>query len=98
MAFRARKRALLQQGKIHWVFNQANRALTLIESENPSEMLVGLQMLSAYDIPAIRIKAFPRLMQLSQHSNTQVARLAEHIIESSQSSKIPEHKVLMKVS
>jgi hypothetical protein len=98
MAIHARKRAVRQQAKILWVFDQANRALTLIQSENSNEVLVGLQMLSAYDIPSIRIKAFPRLMQLSHDSNSQVARLARRIIEVSQSSKFPEQNVLTKVS
>jgi hypothetical protein len=79
-AIRARKRALAEQEKIHWVLDQANRALDMIKDEDPSNILVGLQMLSAYDIPSIRVKAIPRLIELTQYTNKQVAQLAKHVI------------------
>jgi hypothetical protein len=83
-AIRAHRRALAEQRKIRWVFDQANRALDMIKNDKPSTILAGLQLLSAYDIPPVRMKAFPRLMELTQHSDKQVAELAEHVIELSQ--------------
>lgn len=90
MAWRARKRAMSKQKAIHWVFDQANRALMLIESEKPEEILIGLEMLWAYDIPAIRLKAFTRLMELTQHDNHQVAQLSKHVIRLAQSASSSE--------
>ena len=91
-AIRARKRALAEQRKINWVLAQASRALNMIKSEDPKEILVGLQMLSVYDIPSIRVKAFPRLMELTKGGNKQVAELAELIIELAQSKNLSEAK------
>lgn len=82
LAIRARKRAIREQEKIQWVFEEANRALTLIESGNPSEIIVGLQMLSVFDIPSIHVQASTRLVDLSQNDNKQIAQLAKHIIQS----------------
>lgn len=84
-AFRMRRRAVSDQARIVRVFEAANRSLELIEDENPNEILVGLQMLSVYDIPSIHIKALPRLIRLTQHDNRQVAELARRVIEISQS-------------
>ena len=86
LAFRARKQVILQQARIDWVFHQSRRALQLIASKDPNEVLTGLQILSVFDIPSIRIKAFPQLMELRQSSNSQVAQLAKHVIELSQTS------------
>jgi hypothetical protein len=81
----ARKRAVAEQAKIHRLFDAAKRALILIESEDDDKILVGLQLLSVYDIGSIRMKAFPRLMQLSNYQNKQIAELAKHVIRLSQS-------------
>jgi hypothetical protein len=96
MAFLARKRAVAEQAKIHRVFDDAKRALNLIASESPDEILVGLQILSVYDIASVRIKAFPRLMQLTGHDNKQIAQLAEHVIKLSQVAEIPWQTSLTK--
>jgi hypothetical protein len=85
LSFLARKRAVAERAKINRLFESAKRALLLIESEKPDEILVGLQLLSVYDIASIRIKAIPRLIQLTDHDNKQIAELAKHIIELSQS-------------
>lgn len=90
MTWVTRKRAVAEQMKIRKVFDDAKRALELIESDDPNKILAGLQTLSIYDIPSIRMRAFPRLMQLRRHVNTQVGELAEHIIELSQSGELPE--------
>jgi hypothetical protein len=94
LSFRARKRAVAEHEKIQSVFDQAERALALIQSEDPDDIIVGLGLLSAYDIAAIRIKAFPRLMQLTNHQNKQVTELAERIIKLCESAEILREDVL----
>lgn len=94
MSFRAKKRAVAEHAKIHRLFDAAKRALILIESDDDKEILVGLQLLSVYDIGSIRIKALPRLIKLRDNKNKQIAELAKHIIHLSQSgeSKVAQIK------
>jgi hypothetical protein len=91
-AIRARKRAMAEQEKIHRVLEEANRALKMINSNDSGEIIIGLHMLSVYDIPSIRMKAFPRLMELIQATDKQVAELAKYVIELSQSQALPVRK------
>jgi hypothetical protein len=88
MAIIARRRAVAEHEKIRRVFKEALRAVNLIESNDPREILIGLQILSAYDIPTVRLKAFPRLMLLASHGNKQVRDLAKYIIELSQKTDV----------
>ena len=54
--------------KIEWALNELNRALSQIHSDDDNEVMAGLQTLSSFKDPAIQIKAFPRLTELT-HSN-----------------------------
>lgn len=87
LAFRARAKVISQQAKIQWVHFQAERALSLINSEEPADILIGLQMLSVFDIASVRLRAFPRLIELKRNGNKHVAELAEYAIRVSQSSE-----------
>jgi hypothetical protein len=70
---------------------QLRRALRQVISEEEEEILAGLQTLSVLNDP-LRLKALPRLVELTNSENRRIAKQARATIERiSYSANLPKH-------
>lgn len=74
--YRVRQDVRRKQEALNWVYEQLDRALRMIESKDPDEICVGLQVLSSLNDPVVRTKALGRLAELTHHENRYVAEQA----------------------
>lgn len=75
--FRAYKEAIANQRKIQWAVVQMERAIDQINTTNDDVIIAGLQTLSMLNVPNLRLRALPRLKELTHNSNENIARHAE---------------------
>jgi len=81
VAIRLQREARRNQGDIEWLQVQLKRALTQINSNNPDEILAGLQTISVLNDPAARLQALSRLSALLASANESVAEQAKATVE-----------------
>ena len=81
VTYRVRQAVRKKQEALNWVYEQLDRALKMIESKNPDEICVGLQMISTLNDPVVRLKAMSRLAELRNHENRAVAEQAGVTLE-----------------
>lgn len=60
-----------------WIQVELDRAWSLIESRDESEVLAGLQILTVLGSSIIHLHFFRRLLALTQHTNVRVAEHAQ---------------------
>jgi hypothetical protein len=81
VTYRVRQEVRAKQEALNWIYEQLDRALDLIDSKDPDEICVGLQMISTLNDPVVRLKALNRLVELSRHENRCVAEQAGVALE-----------------
>ncbi|MFL6274461.1 MAG: hypothetical protein ACJ74G_04555 [Blastocatellia bacterium] len=75
-AYRLRRVARLQYEQILWIQDQAQRALTQMQSKDPDTVVTGLQNLRALTDPNVALEALETLEKLIQSSNHDIAEQA----------------------
>lgn len=75
--FRAYREAMAKQKKLQWAVEQMERAIDQINSHDQDIIIAGLQTLSMLNVPDLRLRALPRLKELTQNSNELIARHAQ---------------------
>lgn len=75
--FSAYKEAMSNQRKVQWAVEQMERAIDQINSNNDDVIIAGLQTLSMLNLPNLRLRALPRIKELTHNSNEIIARHAE---------------------
>ena len=98
--FRLRKKAKTRLKDFEWSMIQVERALTLIHTNDKDEIIAGIHILSAINHPS-RLKALPRLMELTRHEDRGVVEAVNVLIaklgHSFQKQTNPESKVYASV-
>src|SRR6185369_16316890 len=75
--FRAYREAMSKQKKLQWAVEQMERAIDQINSHDQDVIIAGLQTLSMLNVPDLRLRALPKLKELTQDSNELIARHAQ---------------------
>lgn len=75
--YRAYREAIANQRKIQWAVVQMERAIDQINTSNDDVIMAGLQTLSILNVPNLRLRALPRLKELTNNSNENIAKHAE---------------------
>lgn len=75
--FRAYREAIDNQKKIQWAVEQMERAIDQINTSNDAAIIAGLQTLSMLNVPNLRVRALPRLKELTHNANENIAKHAE---------------------
>lgn len=75
--FHAYREAMAKQKKLQWAVEQMERAIDQINSHDQDVIIAGLQTLSMLNVPDLRLRALPRLKELTQNSNELIARHAQ---------------------
>lgn len=78
--YRLRKKAMNRIKDIEWSMAQLERALTLIEAKDKDMIFTGLHILSAINHPS-RLKALPRLIELTRHEDARVVDAVKTLID-----------------
>ena len=78
--YRLRKKAKNRLKEIEWSMSELGRALSLIEKNDTDSIFTGLHILSAINHPS-RLKALPRLVELTQHENASVVNSVKSVID-----------------
>ncbi|HWT00831.1 MAG TPA: hypothetical protein VN256_11345 [Pyrinomonadaceae bacterium] len=81
LIFRERRKVREQQQEIASIYEELARAVELLDSPTESEVIVGLQILSTMNAPAIRLKALPKVTELTHDNNPRIAEQAQLAIE-----------------
>lgn len=78
--YRLRKKAKSRLEEIEWSLSQLERALSLIQTNDKDPIFTGLHILSVINHPS-RLRALPRLMELTGHEDQRIADSAKTVIE-----------------
>jgi hypothetical protein len=81
MIFRERRKVREKRDEITSIHRELKRAVELLDSPNENEVIVGLQILSTLNDPESRLKALPRVTELTHSGNPHVVEQARLTIE-----------------
>ena len=81
MIFRERRKVREKQQEITSIHQELKRAVQLLDSPNENQIIVGLQILSTMNDPDIRLKALPKVTELTHSDNPHVVEQARLTIE-----------------
>jgi hypothetical protein len=76
-AFRVRRHTRLKEQQLDWIRQQSVRALEMVKSSDDSQVIAGLQTLSALKERKSRLAALNRVVELTKSENPAVAEHAE---------------------
>lgn len=80
-AVRAGRAAQKKQQQLTWIYEEARRALNMVNSDNEDRVVTGLQMLCALNEPESRLAALHRIAELTKSDNPTVAETAETTLD-----------------
>lgn len=81
MIVREKRKVREKQQELDSIYHELLRAVDLLYSLKENEVIVGLQILSTMNAPEIRLKALPKVTELTRDENPRIAEQAQLTIE-----------------
>lgn len=80
-ALRLRRQVMADMRQIQWIEEQYSKALLCLRSGEGPEILMGLQIIGAFNDPRARLNVLPEVRRLIDNPDSRVARHAGSVLD-----------------